>query len=257
MIKYCLLFICFYSVSFAQTTKIYDIDGSPRKVIIYEQTKETNKIPVVFIFHGHGGNTNLVSRKLDFQNYYKEALIVFMEGIPGRKSKLDPMGKMNGWQVSPNDLGNRDINFFDQVFEDIGRRYKIDHHRIYVVGHSNGARFANVLWKERGDKLSAICSASAQGGVMISGALPISVWMYMGKNDKTAPYENQIKSIPLVKHNLGVVSNGKKSGDKMYYRGNYNTELVIQESDGGHEFPKQTIPEIVDFFKRNIKQKYP
>ena len=65
---------------------------------------------MVFVFHGHGGNANFVSRRIDVQNYYKEALVIFMEGLPGRKVPgLDPNGKMNGWQIFTDDLEGRDI----------------------------------------------------------------------------------------------------------------------------------------------------
>lgn len=239
-----------------QTTKVYNLNGQPRKAIIYAPSvsSQSQNLPVVFIFHGHGGNADFVSRKIDIQNHYKEALIIFMEGIPGRKSKLDPQGKLNGWQILPNTLENRDIDFFDIVFEDIHTNYAIDNNRIYAVGHSNGARFANVLWKERGNRLAAICSASAQGGLMITGLNPISVWMYMGKEDNTVPFENQEKSIAIVMKNLGVNDKPEvKNADLEFFYGKQDTELVVQKSNGGHKFPKQSIPEIVAFFKRNKK----
>ena len=161
---------------FSQTTKNYNINGTSRKAIIYEPTVKSDKVPVVFVFHGHGGNANFVSRRIDIQNYYKDALVIFMQGLPGRKVPgIDPNGTMNGWQIFTDDLGGRDIKFFDDVLADIHKAYKIDDSRIYLIGHSNGARFVNVLWKTKGEKITAICSASAQGGEMISNAVPISV----------------------------------------------------------------------------------
>ena len=80
-----------------------------------------------------------------------------MEGLPGRKVPgLDPEGTMNGWQIFTDDLEKRDVKFFDEVFTEIHKDYKLDDSRIYLLGHSNGARFVNVLWKERGDKITAI-----------------------------------------------------------------------------------------------------
>lgn len=160
---------------------------------------------------------------------------------------------MNGWQIFTDDLEGRDIRFFDKVFSEIHKDYKIDDSRIYLLGHSNGARFVNVLWKERGDKITAICSASAQGGNMISGATPISVWMYMGKNDKIVSFESQEKSVPIVKTNLGISAEGKTDDDKTIFQGKNKTELVLQQSNAGHEFPKESFPEIVEFFKRHSK----
>jgi len=180
-----------------------------------------------------------------------------MEGLPGRSVPgLDPNGKMNGWQIFTDDLERRDIRFFDEVLSDIHHQnYRVDDQRIYLIGHSNGARFVNVLWKMRGDKITAICSASAQGGNMISGAVPISVWMYIGKNDHIVSPKSQEESIPIVKANLGITENGKTEDDKTYFTGKNNTELVLQQSNAGHEFPRSSLPEIIEFFKQHTKYK--
>lgn len=239
---------------FSQITKIYNIDGLSRKAIIFEPSTKSDKLPVVFVFHGHGGNAGFASRRINIQDYYKDALVIFMEGLPGRKVPgLDPEGTMNGWQIFTDDLEKRDIKFFDQVFTEIHQDYKPDDSRIYLLGHSNGARFVNVLWKKRGDKITAICSASAQGGNLISGAVPISVWMYMGKNDKIVSFESQNNSVPIVKSNLGITTGGKIDGDKTIFQGKNKTELVLQQSNAGHAFPKESLPEITEFFKRHSK----
>jgi len=256
MKKYLLFYLLTVSISIlSQTTKTYNINGLNRKAIFYEPTIKSDKTPVVFVFHGHGGNANFVSRKIDVQNYYKEALVIFMEGLPGRSVPgIDPNGKMNGWQIFTDDLEGRDIQFFDEVLSDIHHKnYIVDDQRIYLIGHSNGARFVSVLWKMRGDQIAAICSASAQGGNMISGAIPISVWMYIGKNDRIVSPKSQEESIPIVKTNLGITDNGKTEDDKTYFKGKNNTELVLQQTNAGHEFPKSSLPEIISFFKIHTK----
>ena len=249
-----LYLFAFSFLIFSQTTKNYNINGTSRKAIIYEPTVKSDKVPVVFVFHGHGGNANFVSRRIDIQNYYKDALVIFMQGLPGRKVPgIDPNGTMNGWQIFTDDLGGRDIKFFDDVLADIHKAYKIDDSRIYLIGHSNGARFVNVLWKTKGEKITAICSASAQGGNLITDAVPISVWMYIGNNDRIVSPQSQEQSIPIVKSNLGITDKGKTDGDKTIFKGKNNTELVIQSSDSSHEFPKQSLQDIAYFFRKHIK----
>jgi hypothetical protein len=40
-----------------------------------------------------------------------------MQGIPGvTNSIVDKEGKYNGWQMNPDELENRDVKFFDEVF---------------------------------------------------------------------------------------------------------------------------------------------
>lgn len=247
--------ISVFGILSSQINKTYTINGVERNAIFYEPNIKSQKIPVIFVFHGHGGNAKNASKRIDFQNYDKEALVIFMEGIPGTSGYvIDREGKLNGWQMFPNQNGNRDINFFDKVLEDIHKNYKIDDSQIYVVGHSNGARFVNVLWATRADKIAGIISVSAQGGMMISNAKPVSIWLSMGKSDPLVPYENQKKSIPIVLKNLGVNEQKfSEKGDLKMYKGIENTELIVEERNAGHEFPQESIPEMVEFLKRQKK----
>ena len=251
-----LLSVFAFSFFFSQLPKTFTVGGIPRKAILFEPSVKTAKTPVIFVFHGHGGNAQFASKKIDFQNYDKEALVVFMEGIPGTSGYVvDKKGLLNGWQMFPNDHGNRDVLFFDEVLKDLSKNYNVDASRIYAVGHSNGARFVNVLWVERPDQIAAICSVAAQGGRMIKGAKPLSVWMSMGKNDPVVPYRMQKQSIPIVADNLKTDPKSVMvKGDKTFYTGTDETELVVEERNAGHEFPHESIPEIIEFFRRNSKK---
>ena len=250
-----LLSVFAFSFFFSQITKTFNINGTPRKALVFEPVLKSAKTPVIFVFHGHGGNAKFASKKIHFQNEDKEALVVFMEGLPGTSGHvIDKKGLLNGWQMFPNQNGNRDVLFFDEVLKDLEKSYSIDAERIYLVGHSNGARFVNVLWVERADKIAAICSVAAQGGNMIRGAKPLSVWMSMGKNDPLVPYAMQKQSIPIVADNLNTdPKTAVVKGDKTFYTGTNHTELVVEERNAGHEFPHESIPEMVQFFKRHAK----
>ncbi len=253
ILSVCFIFSLFFC--FSQRTETFAVNGAERQALIFEPSIKSAKIPVVFVFHGHGGNARFASRKINFQDYYKEALVIFMQGIPGRTSiRVDPKGVMNGWQFFPNDLGNRDVLFFDEVLAKLHQNYTIDDDRIYVVGHSNGARFVNVLWKERPEKIAAIISVAAQGGFMVSGAKPISVWMSMGKKDPLVSFESQVRSVPIIQKNLAVnTENLTVKGDLQIYKAIGKTELVLEQRNSGHEFPENSLAEMTDFLKRNQK----
>ena len=60
---------------------------------------------------------------------------------------------------------------------------------------------------------------------------------------KAVVFEPQLKS-----EKTAVVK-----GDKTINTGTNHSELVVEERDAGHEFPHQSIPEIVAFFKRHSK----
>jgi polyhydroxybutyrate depolymerase len=246
--------LLFSTTYFAQNEQTFDIDGVKRTAVIHQGTKKDKK-PVVFVFHGHGGNVRNAQQKLNFHDNWKEALVVYMQGIPGVVGILDKNGDKNGWQKNPAEMNDRDVKFFDEVLKQISRDYKIDNKQIYAVGHSNGARFVNVLWAMRGEKFAAFCSVSAQGGEMIKDALPKSIWMSMGEKDPLVSASWQKLTIPIIQKILKTdADKGETKGDLTTYKGTNNTEFVVEIRNGGHEFPTESIPNIVDFFKRNIKK---
>lgn len=231
------------------------VNGLQRSALVFAPTVKQGKVPVLFVFHGHGGTARAASKNMDFQDYFPEAIVVFMQGIPGTRGlKVDPEGKKNGWQSFPADQHGRDIFFFDKVLDTLKKTYPVGIQRIYVAGHSNGARFANVLWSERGWEIAAIISVSGQGGLMVKNAVPVSMWMCMGTRDPIVPLSQQQLSIPIVEKNLAIDKKSiKEVGDLQIFKGMQNTELVVQIRTGGHEFPVDEIPQMVAFLKRQKK----
>lgn len=246
--------ILFTQITFGQKELNFDIEGARRLAVVYEGRAKQEKSPVVFVFHGHGGNARNAQRRLNFHDAWKGALVVYMEGAPGVIGITDRLGERNGWQKNIGDLNDRDVKFFDEVLKKLSKDYKIDGKRIYAVGHSNGARFVHVLWAMRAERLAAICSVAAQGGLMVKDAAPVSVWMSIGENDPIVPARGQKLSIPIVQSVLKVdEKQGKTDGEMTTYKGTKNTELVVEIRNAGHEFPQNSIPKMVEFFKRNKK----
>ena len=116
-------------------------------------------------------------------------------GIPGVKGITDAEGTRNGWQKNPGEVGDRDLKFFDAALELAQKKYKTDPNRVYVLGHSNGGRFVNVLWNMRGDKLAALCSAAGPGGRLIEKRAPKPVFIIAGEKDPLVPFQTQQNSI--------------------------------------------------------------
>lgn len=238
---------------FSQIEKIYKIEGSERKAIFYEPKIKSEKSPIVFVFHGHGGNAKYASKTLDFHNGFPEALVIYMQGIPGvTNSIIDKEGKYNGWQINPNELGNRDIKFFDDVFSQISKNYNIDYNSVYAVGHSNGSRFVNVLWKMRPEKFAAFVTVAGPGGIWLRNAPQKSVWISFGKDDKIVPYQVQkFSSKQYLKFFKADGNPAITNGEIASYITSENKEIIIEDRNAGHEFPKNSIPKMVEFLKRN------
>jgi len=235
----------------------FNVDGVQRQAVVYVNMKPapTAAAPLVFVFHGRGGKAENAAARFKLHEHWPEAVVVYMQGLPGAAGVKDRAGNQLGWQLSPGDQGDRDVKFFDAVLVQIQKQHKTDPDRVYVLGHSNGARFANVLWQVRGDKLAALCSASAQGGRLIRDCKPNSIFMIMGEKDNIVPFNGQRRSIDLVRRVLQTdESKAKTEGLARTEIGKDNTELVIYIHPGGHEFPAAAIPLVVKFFQRHKRE---
>jgi len=234
----------------------FTIDGVERHATVYPNAKPAPSAgaPVVFVFHGHGGTAQNVARRLRIHELWPEAVVFYMQGIPGVVGIRDPEAARNGWQKSPGEVGDRDIKFFDAVLERMQKKYKTDPNRVYVLGHSNGGRFVNVLWNSRGDKLAALCSAAGPGGRLIERAAPKPVFIIAGEKDPLVPFQSQQLSIELARKLLKTdQSKAKANGFERTEPGVNGSELVTYIHPGGHEFPVAALPSVVKFFQRNVR----
>ncbi|HEU4390682.1 MAG TPA: hypothetical protein VFV34_22955, partial [Blastocatellia bacterium] len=233
-----------------------DIDGVQRKALIYPNSAPAPKSgpPLVFVFHGHGGTAQFAARRFHIHELWPEAVVVYMQGLPGVQGITDPEGTRSGWQKNPGELNDRDVKFVDAALEQIEKQFKTDPNRIYGLGHSNGARFVNVLWNMRGQKFAAFCSSSGQGGLLLSKVVPRSIFIIAGKKDPLVPYDTQMLSVDIVRKVLNTDSSkATNDGYTQSLPGVNGTELLTYLHPGGHEFPDAAIPMAVEFFKRHAR----
>ena len=75
-------------------------------------------------------------------------------------------GHFSWWQQGDPPEALRDFEFFDRILDTFAEQYCLDLDRIFVVGHSLGATFANSVACARGDRVRA--AATLGGGVIRS-----------------------------------------------------------------------------------------
>jgi polyhydroxybutyrate depolymerase len=229
------------------------VDGVKREVLIYVP-QTTNPVPLVFVFHGHGGTMQRMARTFHIHDLWPEAAVVYMQGLPTPGILTDPEGKKNGWNAQSTDSDNRDLKFFDAVLSSLEKEYRIDSNRVYCTGHSNGGGFTYLLWAARGHVFVAVAPSAAASAKVISKLEPKPVLHIAGENDPLVKYKWQALMMAQDKR----INNCSETGEPWASSGNLTgtlypsktgTPLVTLIHPGGHEFPSEASELIVRFFK--------
>lgn len=237
----------------------WQVDGITREAMVHIPAG-TNSVPVLFAFHGHGGNMNQAARSFGFHTLWPEAIVVYPQGLntPGRLT--DPEGKKPGWQMDVGNQSDRDLKFFDAMLDSFKKESRADANRIYSTGHSNGGGFSYLLWAARYDILAAVAPSAAVLIPRLSAQLkPKPVLHVAGENDNLVKYEWQklmIKSI--LKSNQCDADSGKPwDKDCTLYASKTNAPVVTFIHNGTHAFPKEAPALIVKFLKEQCKTNSP
>jgi polyhydroxybutyrate depolymerase len=224
--------------------------GLERTIWIYPTAAPSP--PLAFVFHGRGGTAEGAAERIPLHRHWPQAVVAYLQGIPGGPSRFDPGGSRPSWQRLPGELEDRDVRFFDAALARLCEDCGCDRRRVFLLGQSNGGRFANLLWRMRGSSIAALCSAGSQGGRLIPESPPRPVFMVIGEKDRVAPREGQERSIALARALLGTdPATAASEGRMRSERGPGGLELVVYLHPGGHEFPRAALPEVAAFFARH------
>src|SRR5947199_9757641 len=118
--------VCFASSAFAvePTPTKWTVDGVEREALVFlPSASSKSKSPVIFAFHGHGGNMHFAARGMAFQNAWPDAIVVYPEGLPTPGMVLDREGKKAGWQDYAGQENNRDLKFVDEMLKSLREKY--------------------------------------------------------------------------------------------------------------------------------------
>jgi polyhydroxybutyrate depolymerase len=234
-----------------------DVNGIKREALVVLPTAPTASAgaPLIFAFHGHGGTARNSLRNFALHKLWPEAIVVYMQGLPGVKGSTDPDGKKAGWQRSPGELENRDLKFFDAALKEITSKNKVNTKRIYAMGHSNGSRFVCVLMNKRGETFAACATSGGQGGPLWRDISPIPLLAIAGEKDPLVPFAGQKLSIEALAKSYQVdPAKTVKHGLLETMTGKDGIQVCTYFHPGGHEWTKEMNTEIVGFFKQQEKK---
>jgi len=238
-----------YAGCIQQSLTVHSIE---RTEMICSPLTTSTSTPVLLVFHGRGGSGANIAEGTRFHELWPEAIVVYLDGLPGIPAPYDKEGQYPGWQLNPGEANNRDVDFVDATLVNLEKQFKIDMHKVFATGHSNGSRFLGVLMAMRSQRFASFAFSASQAGNLIKLATPKPLFMGMGIRDELIPFDDQKQSIrlacvllrlPLTKFEReGVSRSVNKDG----------IELMTFIHPGGHRWPEEQTQMIVDFFKRQI-----
>jgi polyhydroxybutyrate depolymerase len=235
----------------------WTVDGIKREAFVFAPSKPSDHPPLVFGFHGHGGNTWNASRIFRIQTLWPEAVVVYMQGLP-TVGRTDPDGKQPGWQNRAGTLDDRDLKFFDAVLKAMKEKYHVDEKRIYATGHSNGGGFTYLLTAARPGIWAAVAPVAAGSAALTPGSeyKPTPVFHAAGEQDTLVPFERQKQMIDGVKRLNGCDATGTEwAKDCTLYKSTKGAPVVAFLYPGGHAYPAEAPALIVKFFKEHERGK--
>ncbi len=251
------LFVGFFTLNSSAQDRLerreFDVDGIKREALVYvPESAKTKPAPVIFGWHGHGGNMATSAASYHFHKLWPEAIVVYGQGLktPGRLT--DPEGKKNGWQGLPEDQGDRDLKFFDVMLAKLHADYKIDDKRVFSSGHSNGGGFTYLLWATRGDKFAAMAPSAAFAAPQITKLLkPKPVLHVAGENDPLVKFAWQKLTMEELRklNHTGAGKPWELDNNCTLYPSESGTQVITAIHPGTHNYPKEAPEVIVKFFK--------
>ncbi len=227
-----------------------NIEGVDRVALVdAPAAAKSQPAPVVFAFHGHGGNMRQSLRSFDVRRHWPEAVVIYPQGL-NTITKNDPKGERPGWQNGAGLYGDRDLKFFDALLKEAKATLNIDSKRVFAMGHSNGGGFTYLLMRSRPEVFTAFGpSGAGSNAFRISGTTPKPVFHIAGTRDPIVSFEGQQKTMEALIELNGCQKPGEKWSEKCTFYPSAKAPVATYIADTGHNFQRDAMPFMVRFFK--------
>lgn len=164
-------------------TRELSVDGSSRSVRLVIPKKPRTPAPLIVAFHGIGDTPASMAEysRLDELGDQHGVFLAF------------PTAENSMWKTmnfDPENLNeNPDVRFYDLLIKQLSLEHAIDPNRVYLVGMSGGASFAQLLLAARSERIAAVVSHS---GIQPRGLPKCKtkrpIMMIVGSEDSAAEF---------------------------------------------------------------------
>lgn len=211
---------------------------------------EASPAALVLVFHGHGGSAEQAARSFRIHELWPEALVVYPQGLPTPGKLTDPEGRRSGWQKDVGDQNDRDLRFIDTLVSSLRNERAIPPGAIFATGHSNGGSFTYLLWAARPDLLAACAPSAAVHSKKGPKLTPLPVLHLAGKEDDLVDYawQEQMIRYLLLLNQADPLAIPQADGTRLH-ASRIDAPVVTYLHSGGHRFPKEGGPILVNFLK--------
>lgn len=120
--------------------------------------KKLDKMPVIFLLHGYSGNYKQWNNIMNAQQYADEYGFII----------VCPDGLFSSWYINSPAKSDWQFEnfFFDELYPDMIKKYKVDTANVFISGLSMGGHGALYLFMQKQELFTAVGSTS--GGIRLS-----------------------------------------------------------------------------------------
>ncbi|HZP65040.1 MAG TPA: prolyl oligopeptidase family serine peptidase [Rudaea sp.] len=227
----------------------FDVGSTEREALVFSPAAggADEKHPLVFAFHGHGGNMRGFAQAAELQSHWPQAIVVYPQGLP-TPSRIDAEGTKPGWQARAGEQADRDLKFVDAMLASLRKQYRVDDQHVFATGFSNGAFFSMLLWLERSNDFAGF--AVVGGGLHAGMTLPVPkpVLHIAGETDPLVTPSIARFAIAEEQRADAAPDPGENCGAGCtLFHGKADVKTVWHP--GGHIYPPQAAELTVEFFR--------
>lgn len=175
------------------------VGGRERGLITYVPASYNPTVPhsLVVAFHGRTNSNAQVRNYMDLERHSDNTIVVYPAGIPASS------GGFSWSDGSDRADALRDYALFDAILATYSQNFCLDLRRVFVVGHSLGAWFANSLACARADVIRG--AATLAGGIAVSNCRDrVAAMVLHNPNDQLVPFSDGIRARDAFLSNNGL-----------------------------------------------------